>query len=60
METRVLIQPGSKPNAANPLPQWFFRWNLITIDQLVLEIIMFKSVNAQMDGWTDAGSSTIL
>ena len=43
METRVLIRSGPKPNAANPSPQWCSRWNLITIGQLVSEIV-----------WTDA------
>ena len=38
METRVLFRSGPKPNAANPPPQWFSRWNLITICHLVSEI----------------------
>ena len=60
METRVLIQSGPKPNAANPPPQWCFRWNLIMIGQLVSEIFMSESVNRRMYGCMDASSGPIL
>ena len=43
-----------KPNAVNPSPQWCFRWNLIMIGPLFLEIFMSESVNGRMDGWTPA------
>ena len=49
-----------KPIAVNPLTQWCSIWNLILIGKLVLEIFMFESGDALMDGQTDAGSSPIL
>ena len=52
METRVLIQSGQKPYAANPPPQWCSKWNLIRICRLVSEIFMLKSVYARTDGHT--------
>ena len=47
METRVLIRSYPKPNAVNPLPQWCSWWNLIMSGQLVLEILMFESVDGR-------------
>ena len=47
--TFFLIWSGLKPNKVNPSPQWCSRWNLILIGQLVSEIFMFESVDAQTD-----------
>ena len=54
MDTRVLMQSGPKPYAANPPPQLCSRLNLIMNGLLVSEIFMFKSVDAQTDGRTHA------
>ena len=40
-----LIRSGPKPYAANHPHQWCSRWNLITIGQLVSEILMFENVD---------------
>ena len=45
METKVLIRYAPKPNTANPLPHWWYLWNLIKIGSLALEIYLFKCVD---------------
>ena len=62
METRVPIRSGQ--NITQPFPTPMMLQNLVGIGLLVVEIIMFESVNICTDGRThartDAGSTGIL